>query len=303
MGEKLYLNAQTREFQGLSLETQSLIRIIAGEEYVFAADEHIHFLGMNLRKSSQLVEIAHSLKKSESQLITWQEGLEFALECLSEFHPESYRHSIRVKELMLITRDLWQKYCLHDLPMNPLLKKVFDRLKMAYPDCPGKFLGINFSDQEWASILYAALFHDLGKMGFPAWFWNKPGKFSPEEAQYREHHPRLFYPLGEMFGVPYIVTALALFHHFLNLGYPRNGLIRMFGDYMQDFRFKCILCLLTTNDIYDGMRGERSYRRDVYDHQQVITRMPKELGEIGLRFVPFLDAAFELGVLKSLYSN
>jgi len=303
MANQLYLSGKVREFQKLSQETQGLIKIIAGEEFVFDVDEHIHFLGYHLRNSPQLVEIANSLIRNEAQLITWQEGLDYALSCLLEFHSESYRHSIRVRELVKTTQGLWQKYCLKDLPINPLLKNVFDKLKIAYPDCPGKFLGVNFTDQEWAIILYSALFHDLGKMGFPAWFWNKPGKFSPEESQYREHHPRLFYPLGEMFDVPYIVTALAFFHHFLNLGYPRNGKIRLFGDYLYDSRFNCLLCLLTTMDIYDGMRGERSYRRQFFSHDQVLAKMPSELGGIGLRFVPFLDAAHESGVLSQLYPN
>ena len=303
MAQRLYLIGEAREFQSFSQETQGLIRIIAGEEFVFEVDEHVHFLGMNLRKSPQLVEIAHSLKKSEFQLITWQEGLELVLQCLSEFHPESYRHSIRVRELVLIIKDLWQKFCLKDLPINHSLKTAFDNLKIAYPDYPGNFLDVNFTDQEWTIILYSALFHDLGKMGFPAWFWNKPGKFSPEEAQYREHHPCLFYPLGETFDVPYIVTALAFFHHFLNLGYPRNGMIGLFRDYLHDFKFHCILCLLTTMDIYDGMRGERSYRRQEFNHDQVLAKMPSELGEIGLRFVPFLEAASEMGALSQLYAN
>ena len=304
IARRLYLTGNdAREFQSLNPETQYLIRILAGEEYIFEADEHIHFLGLNLRRSKVLVEIAHSLKSEEPLLITWQEGLDCALKCLDGYHAESYRHSLRVKELVLQTKRLWEKYCYGDLPQSPVIRQYFDQLRIAYPDCPSQYLdsATGFSESDWADVLYSALFHDLGKMGFPDWFWTKPGKFTEEQKGYRKNHPWLFFPLGEMFAVPLKVTALALYHHFLNLGYPQNDLTSLFGDYLQDYKFKCILCLLTTMDIYDGMRGERSYRREVFSHEQVIAKMPNELGDIDLRFVPFLEAAFELGELKPLY--
>ncbi len=306
MAGRLYLTTnEAREFQSLNPETQYLIRLMTGEEYIFEADEHLHFLAINLSHSKALVEIAHSLKNEEPLLITWHEGLDYALKCLNSYHPESYRHSLRVKELVIKTKELWQNYCYGDLPQTPAIRQYFDQLQLVYPDCPGQYFDseIGFSESDWSLIMYSALFHDLGKMGFPDWFWTKPGKFTEEQKGYRKNHPWLFFPLGEMFVVPLKVTALALYHHFLNLGYPQNNLTSLFGDYLQEYKFKCILCLLTTMDIYDGMRGERSYRRQVFGHEQVIAKMPSELGGIDLRFVPFLEAAFELGGLKSLYAH
>jgi len=298
MSPKLYeLNAQ-RDFKTFNPQTQFLIWAITGRKEELEKEKrlnpkevfHLECLATNLRRSPSIIEAGEKLLANQVIGWSWQSWLQIILsDCLHPFHAESYHHSIRISQIVLAIKEKYKKSGFAGF--EDLGNKEFARVQE----------NLFFNQEDWEYIENAAFYHDLGKLGFPKGFWDTPGEFTKEQQESRKIHPPLFFPMGEKFNVPLKVTGLALAHHYLNLGYPNNGLISIFHDYLLDQKFRQMLEILTTLDIYDGMRGRRCYRRTVFSHDQVRARMPRELGSMGLRFTPLLEVVIQTPRIEKLY--
>ena len=291
MGISLYQEGvAARDFQSLNEQTQQVVRAILQLEQ--PQDQHLAHFAQNLGQSGAIQSAAETLYKSEELLGTWQNWLDLvALECLQPFHAESFDHCQRVPGILRIIRQILARY-------GP----------QGIPDCGVEDFGqlrkkLVLSPQEWEKMEYAGKYHDQGKLAYPKDFWSYPGKFEDWQIQMKKAHPRMFFILGELFGVPLWVTALAVFHHFLNLGYPDNGMVVAFNGYLQDPLFLLEEMLLINCDCYDGIRGLRGYHRTIFDHFQTIDKLRGELRKIGPGFIPVLQAAYDTGQLGLLYPN
>lgn len=109
------------------------------------------------------------------------------------------------------------------------------------------------SEKECNEIYYAALLHDVGKIGVPDSIINKNGKLTADEYGVIKSHPAIGSQiLSEISDYSYLSTA-ARYHHerYDGTGYP-DGLK---GEEIPD-----MARIISVADAYDAMTSYRSYR-------------------------------------------
>ncbi len=121
-----------------------------------------------------------------------------------------------------------------------------------YAEALGGAVGLSREDRRRLSR--AGLLHDIGKIGIPLQYLQKPAKLTTEEYEIIKLHPSIGYdickPLRTM--LP-LLTLIRGHHERLNgTGYP-DGLK---GDEVS-IPLRC----LTVADIYDALTSDRAYRR------------------------------------------
>lgn len=132
------------------------------------------------------------------------------------------------------------------------------------------------SEDECEKVYFAALLHDVGKIGVPSAVINKPGRLTDEEFAQIKLHPVLGNQiLSSIQQSPYLSIG-AHFHHerYDGRGYP-DGLK---GDDIPE-----IARIIAVADSYDAMTSKRSYR-DPIPRQTVREELVKG---IGTQFDPY----------------
>ena len=272
---------EERDFKVFKPETQQLIWAVAGNPLP-ETSQPIIYLADNLRLSPLVIEAAGKLLKNQALIIRWVDWLTLLLmECLQHYHQETYLHVLRVRSIVRAIRQMLAKYGIEGIPNygNADFQKIQENFIM--------------TDKDWERLEFASWFHDLGKMAYPQKFWNTAGKFTDDQRKELEAHARLFYYLGEMFNVPQIVSGLSVLHHYPNLHYPQNGVVMRYKDLMGQKKFRQLLRMLITMDIYEAMSGIRTYRPKIQSHQETIQKMPGELRKVGTGYIPLLEALKE----------
>ncbi len=115
------------------------------------------------------------------------------------------------------------------------------------------------SEKEVDEIYYAALLHDVGKIGIPASIINKDGKLTDEEYDTIKQHPELGAQiLQSIKEYPYLSIG-AHFHHerYDGKGYP---------DGLKGTDIPEIARIVSVADAYDAMTSRRSYRDPIPQH-------------------------------------
>lgn len=113
---------------------------------------------------------------------------------------------------------------------------------------------MNFSEEDIMNLRYAALLHDIGKIGVSASILNKTGRLTYEEFEEIKRHPRISYNILK--DVEFLGEGLRgiLEHHekYDGTGYP-------IGLYGVDISvYGRILCIA---DAFDAMTSDRTYRK------------------------------------------
>lgn len=133
-------------------------------------------------------------------------------------------------------------------------------------------------------IYFAALLHDVGKIGIPIKILNKNGKLTDEEYALIKQHPVVGSQiLGSIHQSPYLSIA-ARYHHerYDGRGYPEG----LKGEEIPE-----IARIIAVADAYDAMSSNRSYRSAIPQH---IVREELVKG-IGTQFDPeFAKAMIQL---------
>ena len=109
------------------------------------------------------------------------------------------------------------------------------------------------SEEEIEKIYYAALLHDVGKIGIDDRIINKNGKLTQEEYEIIKQHPAMGYQiLSSISEYPYLSIG-AHYHHerYDGKGYPEG----LKGDDIPE-----IARIISVADSYDAMTSTRSYR-------------------------------------------
>lgn len=109
------------------------------------------------------------------------------------------------------------------------------------------------SRKECDKIYYAALLHDVGKIGISGSIINKNGKLTDEEYEMIKQHPVIGYGiLSKIVMSPYLAVG-ARYHHerYDGRGYP---------DGLKGEETPEIARLIAVADAYDAMTSKRSYR-------------------------------------------
>ncbi len=112
---------------------------------------------------------------------------------------------------------------------------------------------MGYEGEELERLEYAALLHDIGKIGVPKEIINKPSKLTDEEYEIIKTHPGIGGNiLNEITEIPDIAIG-ARWHHerFDGRGYP---------DGLKEYEIPEIARIIGVADAYDAMTSKRSYR-------------------------------------------
>ena len=126
------------------------------------------------------------------------------------------------------------------------------------------------SNEECEQVYFAALLHDVGKIGVPDDVINKPGRLTDEEFAQIKIHPVLGYQiLSSIRQSPYLSVG-AHYHHerYDGRGYP-DGLA---GEDIPK-----IARIIAVADAFDAMTSTRSYR-DALERQRVRDEIANGMG-------------------------
>lgn len=102
-------------------------------------------------------------------------------------------------------------------------------------------------------LRYAALLHDIGKIGIARKVLNKPGRLNFEEFKRIQAHPRI--GAGIIGDIDFLKDAIpAVYHHHEHL----NG--RGYSEGLKGDRIPLLARIMTVADSFDAMTSTRPYR-------------------------------------------
>jgi putative nucleotidyltransferase with HDIG domain len=109
------------------------------------------------------------------------------------------------------------------------------------------------SDKDCRSVYFAALLHDIGKIGIPDGIINKEGRLTDEEFGYIKQHPILGYQILSSIRQSPELSIGAHYHHerYDGRGYP---------DGLSGKEIPETARIIAVADAYDAMTSTRSYR-------------------------------------------
>lgn len=156
-----------------------------------------------------------------------------------------------------------------------------------YAEQVGRLLG--FSELELRDLFYAALLHDIGKIGIPDFILNKPEPLSADEYNIIKRHPEIGGRiLKEITVVPFLSIAASTHHEWFNgNGYPLG---------LKGEEIPLVGRIIALADAVDAMCSERVYRPRLTTKQAAA----ELIRCAGTQFDPFLAkimaAVLEWGV-------
>ena len=146
---------------------------------------------------------------------------------------------------------------------------------------------LDIQGEELEQVHWAALLHDIGKIGVPDGILRKPGRLTPEEEAIMRQHPeigaRIVQPVAKLASVAPIIRAHQ--EQYDGKGYP---------DGLRGKHIPPIARIISVVDAYVAMTDERIYRAAL-SHKDAV----KELKRCsGTQFDPDVVDAF-LKVIKN----
>ena len=128
-----------------------------------------------------------------------------------------------------------------------------------------------FSDKECTQIYYAALLHDVGKIGIRDEIINKVGRLTDEEFEEIKLHPILGYQILSSIKQSPTLSVGAHYHHerYDGGGYPEG----LSGEDIPE-----VARIIAVADAYDAMTSSRSYR-DALPRQTMIDELTRGMGK------------------------
>ena len=123
---------------------------------------------------------------------------------------------------------------------------------LLYSEKIGRFLG--WSEEQLKVLRYAAILHDIGKIGVPLDILNKPGRLESEEYEKVKSHPEQGHRILQNISYLSAVSIAVLQHHerIDGKGYPSG---------LKDWEISPIAKVIMVADTYDAMTSERPYRK------------------------------------------
>lgn len=151
----------------------------------------------------------------------------------------------------------------------------------------GRSLGLEGEDLQ--ALGWAALLHDVGKIGVPEAILNKPARLTQEEFAVVQEHPaignRILSRLKGRFADKILLGVLQHHERFDGNGYPHG---KQGGD------IALIARIISVVDMFDAMTSDRPYR-DAVSHQDAVAHLRRVSG---LHLDPELVEHF-IGLIES----
>jgi putative two-component system response regulator len=129
---------------------------------------------------------------------------------------------------------------------------------------------LQLSTEECDALRYGALLHDIGNIGIPDSILLKPSGLTQMEFDEMKLHPIIGQQIVRPLAGAEVVCSLIRSHHekLDGSGYP---------DGLSDEEIPLLVKVLSVVDVYDSLRGERSYR-DAFTHETAIEILQQEVG-------------------------
>jgi putative two-component system response regulator len=146
-----------------------------------------------------------------------------------------------------------------------------------YAEALGGAMGL--SREERHRLARAGLLHDIGKIGIPLEYLQKPGKLTTEEYEIVKLHPSIGYDICKPLKTMLPLLSLIRGHHerLDGRGYP---------DGLKADQITLPLRCLSIADVYDALTSDRAYRRALPRPQALkILREEASLGMWDLRVI------------------
>lgn len=140
---------------------------------------------------------------------------------------------------------------------------------------------LSLSTRELDAIMYAAILHDVGKIGIDEAILRKPGRLTPAEQQVMAHHPVIGGNIVE--GVEFLKEAqLCIRHH--HECYNGNG----YPDGLRGEEIPLGARIIAVADAFDAMTTDRPYRAAL-PWTEALAELQRDAGQ---RLDPLMVAAF-----------
>lgn len=153
-----------------------------------------------------------------------------------------------------------------------------------------------YTEAQCTQVYYAALLHDVGKIGVRREVINKPGRLTDEEFEEIKLHPVLGYQiLSSIKESPYLSVG-ARYHHerYDGRGYP-DGLA---GEDIPE-----LARIISVADAYDAMTSNRSYR-NALDDERVRNEIVNGIGkQFDYQFAAIMLRLIDSGEVERLLAG
>lgn len=129
---------------------------------------------------------------------------------------------------------------------------------------------LKMTDEDSRILKYAALFHDIGKIGIPDGILNKKGKLTDHEYKLIKKHPDI--GVNILGGIAFLLNALPLIKHhherFNGKGYPSG---------IKGVEIPLCARIIAIADTNDAMTSDRPYRRG-FSHNAAVQEIYENKG-------------------------
>lgn len=130
--------------------------------------------------------------------------------------------------------------------------------------------GLNMTEEELGDLKYAALFHDIGKIGIPDDILLKKRKLTNEEFDIIKKHPAM--GISILKTIDFLIDALPIIKHhherFMGGGYPDN---------LKGKNIPLGSRIIAIVDTYDAMTSDRPYRQGL-SHETAVAEILRNKG-------------------------
>jgi cyclic di-GMP phosphodiesterase len=147
----------------------------------------------------------------------------------------------------------------------------------AYAEALGGAVGLDRAERR--NLRRAGLLHDIGKIGIPVSYLQKPGPLTTEEYEIVKQHPAIGYEICKPLRTMAPLLGLIRGHHerLDGRGYP---------DRLRSDAIPVPLRCLTISDVYDALTSDRAYRKAMTrDSAFKVMREEASIGMWDLRLI------------------